>query len=267
MHIMIQANRFSQASLPHPSRQGHVWGVARIGQGGNELLPVQGEDTLAKMANVLLEPQQKAKTFKDPEANDIIVSGEDLDVLEAQKNVLDQARHHGDKFIINTAQRNLEALKCAVSVNATFVDASVVEDNPEYLHQLRPLPKLEAEGDGEHFTPNQTRGASGNTTRGKGAGEEGASPKEATAFNGMDQFMLDVSTLFNDAFTPPDVFFISTTPPKKEPPQKAQKSLESVKQTGVSEKPSKPEAIKPDTPNTPESTPGEGAYSQAVIHS
>jgi hypothetical protein len=93
-----------------------------------------------------VEPKQEARTFKDPEKNDIIITGEDLDLLEAQKKVLDIARHHGDAFTIRVASRALDAMKDALSVNASFVDATPVEENPSFLGKGRHIPQLEEEG-------------------------------------------------------------------------------------------------------------------------
>jgi hypothetical protein len=186
-------------------RQGHVWGVARIGQGGDALFSIQDDETLGKMANLLLEPQQEAKTYKDPEEKDIIVTGEDLDILEAQKKVLDHARHHGDKFIIRAAERNLDAMKCAVSVNASFVDASIIDDNPHYLNKSRPLPQLDAEGLPAHRTPDKKRSLSQNPPQLNASQSEDPHPSQP---EGLDQFLLDTSTMFNDLFTQPDAFLM-----------------------------------------------------------
>jgi|GEM_PF-6204032 len=125
-------------------RNGKVWGVARMNPAGDQIQPLKNKDTLPKLASLVLAENEEAKTYKDPEGKDIIVTGDELSLLEHQKALQQEAKHTGDAFIMRNAHHAYEGMKDAVSVNATFVDASMIEDDTSFIKQTRDIEHLDA---------------------------------------------------------------------------------------------------------------------------
>jgi hypothetical protein len=178
---------------------------------GDEIQPLKNKETLPELASLVLDDNENAKTYKDPEGKDIIVTGPELKLLEHQKALQADAQKTGDAFIMRSAHHAYDAMKDAVSVNATFVDASMIEDDQSFIKQKREVPQL----DDRHHS----------RLLSKNIDTDDSSRSNTDDLSGLPS-MMGYSTSYMQVTTFGPNMMMSTSPQKTSHPTPSQKTVE-----------------------------------------
>jgi hypothetical protein len=94
--------------------------------------PQSPDQQLPLRALNVLEPNQPASVYRDPDGFLVGVTGEERDILIKAKEIKDLARQAGlDSFITQAADEASNSLKRAISINAQMVDVADIVKDPE----------------------------------------------------------------------------------------------------------------------------------------